>query len=284
MSRRPSSALLVSLALHAALGVALVRLVAMPGDGSRFFRWMQPTSAPVERVQFVAVPQRVAARTVAAPGRSGGDGRPARDRPRLVAPVAPPTSIAPPVMTAAPVADTVDAGYGPLVGGGGARRGVQPSYGSPEMWPGAADVRGPALSSSERLDSVLSVRLRRHQDSVSAVAATGPRREAGDWTGDVNGQKYGVDRKYIYLGKVRLPTAALALLPLNAQANPIAGARERQLNAWHAEIQQQSQRAMNQQEFKTAVRRIRERKERERAEQGSGAAGTTGTDGGAPQK
>jgi hypothetical protein len=58
------------------------------------------------------------------------------------------------------------------------------------------------------------------------------------------------------------------LLPLNLpQANPIAAGREREMASLRAEIQFHSQRALNEQEFRRAVKSLRERKERERQQQ-----------------
>jgi predicted ribosome quality control (RQC) complex YloA/Tae2 family protein len=72
-----------------------------------------------------------------------------------------------------------------------------------------------------------------------------------------------MDRNKIYIGDHSIPTAILALLPLNSGTNPIKNREERALNAQRVEIQEQAQRAMNEEEFREAVKRIRERKERE---------------------
>jgi len=176
-------------------------------------------------------------------------------------PVAPPTSQEP--------------GTGPLIGGGGETRGVQPRYEDPRLWdsPGAiasapknSEDRGSAgKSPAERLDSVVASVLGAHNDSMR-VAAGGSRREPGDWTIEHNGQKYGIDRKFIRLGPLSIPTAVLAMLPLNITNNPTVSDRERRFSAMHDEIFSQAARAINDADFQKAVRGIRERKERERRE------------------
>jgi hypothetical protein len=91
---------------------------------------------------------------------------------------------------------------------------------------------------------------------------------------DKGGYKWGIDRQAIRLGPVSIPTALLAMLPLNLQGNPIAMERDRSYAAMHRDIQVHAQQAINDADFMKAVRSIRERKERERAAAlaGAGAA------------
>jgi len=76
-----------------------------------------------------------------------------------------------------------------------------------------------------------------------------------------------MDQQAIRLGKVSIPTALLGLLPFNMQGNPIAAERDRSQASMRAEILYQSQRALNEDEFRKAVKSLRERKERERQAQ-----------------
>jgi hypothetical protein len=126
---------------------------------------------------------------------------------------------------------------------------------------------GPAvvLSPKQRIDSVIASRIQEFQDSIRI--ADGSKRDPTDWTFEKGGQKWGMDSKYIRLGPLSIPTALLGLLPMNnaaLQGNVFAAERARQQNAWSREIAEQAQRAMNEDEFRTAVKRLRERKERER--------------------
>jgi hypothetical protein len=147
-------------------------------------------------------------------------------------------------------------------GGNGLRQGVSPSFEDPRVWLPPGQVQGTPKSPSERLDSALVSALRTHQDSLNALAeARG--RDPGDWTFEKGGKKWGMDRNKIYIGDHSIPTAILALLPLNSGSNPIKNREERALNAQRVEIMEQAQRAMNEEEFREAVKRIRERKERE---------------------
>jgi hypothetical protein len=274
--RQSPTSLAISIVLHVVLGVVLVRVVILPMSG--LFLGERAGSAPTEHVDYVAVPRA----GPPAAGRSGGDGRPKSERPRppLRAPTSVPNAVPAPPAAAAPRTG----GAGEIIGRGGAEEGIRPSYGDPRVWvpPAGVAEAPPSLPSSpaERLDSLLKARLRAHEDSLARYSHVPSKAERGDWTFERGGKKYGIDQKYIHLGKFALPTAALALLPLNAQANPVAMEREQALNRMRADIQFQAQKAMNEEEFRKAVREIRERKERERAaaRQAESVAGKGGSD------
>jgi len=97
------------------------------------------------------------------------------------------------------------------------------------------------------------------------VARALAQRDPTDWTIQKGGQKWGIDRKAIRLGPVSIPTALLAMLPLNIQGNPQTMERDRAYAAMHRDITWHAQQAINEADFTKAVRSIRERKERERA-------------------
>ena len=264
MRRRIEPSLLVSLAVHVVLGAGLVWLVTLPNSFTALFE-REPAlkNLPVERIGFITLPRGPETRA----GRSGGDNRPvspAKPEPRpLVAPSEVPTGVPP---AAAPPATPAPepGGSGPLVGAGGPTAGVRPSYSDPRLWVAPGPVVSAPGPAAEHLDSALAARIRAHNDSLALLAAGA--RKPGDWTFERGGKKYGIDQKYIHLGDFQIPTAVLAMLPLNVQANPTALERERQLNAMHSDIAFQAQRAMNEEDFRAAVKRIRERKDRERAE------------------
>jgi hypothetical protein len=67
------------------------------------------------------------------------------------------------------------------------------------------------------------------------------------------------------LGPVSIPTALLALLPLNIQGNPMTMERDRAYAAMRRDIYWHAHQGVNEADFAKAVRSIRERKERERA-------------------
>ena len=258
--RQTPASLALSITLHALVGAVLVRVIAYPIPLDDLFVGDRGSETPAERVRYLAVPAPGPTNTS---GRSGGDGRPRTSRPAR--PVRAPASAPDALPPAAPPAAAEPGGSGQVIGRGGEEAGIRPTFTGPRLWSPIAPYVGPPLSSAQRLDSSLVSRLRAHRDSVLAATHTPSKMERGDWTMERDGKKYGIDQKYIHLGKFQLPTAALALLPFNQQANPITGAREARYNAMHGEIQEQAQRAMNYDEFRNAAKAIRERKDRERA-------------------
>jgi hypothetical protein len=259
MKWRPSGSLLVSIALHIVLGAGLVWVLGIPYE---FHNWLFPTppkEKPAEQISYVALPS-----SGNAAGNATRGGRPAATplrAPPIVAPRTVPTAVPRAAPGAQPAQPTGGAG-GEGQGGKGLREGITPSFEDPRVWLPPGDVQETPKSPAARLDSALASTLRTHQDSMNAIAAT-QGREPGDWTFEKGGKKWGMDRNKIYIGDHSIPTAILALLPLNSGSNPIKNRQERALNAQRLEIQEQAQRAMNEEEFREAVKKIRERKERE---------------------
>ncbi len=225
-----------------------------------------------ERITFVTTVPESGAPSTEAP-RAGGDGRapseelaPATEPAiPLVAPVEVPAT--PPV---APETRADPArGVGPLVGGGGPTQGIRPSFNDPRLWRSpTGEVTGPVLplTRADSLRAMLHANAAAYVDSVTRVEGP-PGRAPGDWTFERNGQRYGIDPQFIRLGKFSIPTAILALLPMNTnQANPTATERARRLSSMREEILDQASRMQREDEFRAAVRALRERKERERRE------------------
>lgn len=257
---RLNGSLVVSLALHAVIGAALIKLLLMPYP---FYRLAEKGS-PVrpERIGFLRLPAANAA-VAAKPGRPGGDGREGKSerQVRLVAPVVVPSGIP---QAAAP--RTVSQGSGPLIGGGGPARGITPAYSDPRVWRAPDHVFTAPKSAMQKMDSAIVSFIQPFNDSVAASQGG---RDPKDWTFEKGGRKYGIDGQYIRLGPVSIPNALLAMLPLNLKGggNPTVMERERTMNALNRDIMYQAQRGLNDVDFQKAVRSIRERKERERAAQ-----------------
>lgn len=259
--RRPSGAWITSIAIHIVVAVIFVQAILV--RHSLFFS-SGPSAPPVvEHVGFVVLPHEKSVGPITT-GRSGGDGV-GKKATGVVMPTAPtvvPTTIAPPPK--GPPTAEMTPSSGPLVGGGGVLRGIQPRYEDPRIWASPSRVTSPPKTAVQRLDSVIVADIGAYNDSVSR--ANHGKRAPGDWTFEKNGQKYGIDSKFIRLGPVSIPTAILALLPLNVSGNPTTYERNKTLNSRHDEIFEQAQRAINNADFDKAVKSIRERKERERRE------------------
>jgi hypothetical protein len=253
--KRPSTAFLVSVGVHLVVAIALMQMLILNGDFSKPKR----QSVPEERVGFVRISKGAVKNPI--PGKSGGDGRPATPREiHVVAPVTVPTTIPVPLSVEKKTPD--EEGNGPLVGTGGPVRGVQPQYSDPRVWESPGEVVSAPKTVKQTIDSLIADAIGPYNDSVAAAAQ---RRDPTDWTVQKGGYKWGIDRHAIRLGPVSIPTALLAMLPLNIQGNPTTMERDRAYATMNSDIAWHARQAINEADFMKAVRSIRERKERERA-------------------
>ena len=254
--RRLSPSFLASLGVHLVVAVALMRMLILNADD--FLSGRRRQAEPQQRVGYVRLAAPGEKPTI---GKAGGDGRP--DRPREVHVVAPtdvPNAI--PAPAPATVKPTEEPGTGPLVGGGGPSRGVKPSYSDGRLWTPPSVIVAPPKTVAQTIDSLIAEGIAPYNDSIAAVAQ---RRDPTDWTIEKGGYKWGIDKRAIRLGPVSIPTALLAMLPLNIQGNPSVIQRDRAYAAMNRDITWHAQQAINDADFMKAVRSIRERKERERA-------------------
>jgi hypothetical protein len=257
-SAKKSRPLAVSIFLHALVAIALVRFLISPAAFTMIFGRARSPEVPAERIGFLQLPK---SKGPAVEGKSGGDNRSVSKNPpkQLVAPAAVPTTLPP--VPSQPVPAAEESGSGPLVGSGGPAKGIRPTYTDPRVWAAPGDLVAAPKSAKERLDSAIVSIIAPYNDSIAAAAGG---RQPGDWTFERGGKKYGIDSKYIRLGKVSIPTAVLALLPINTTGNPTSADRNKLQNQLHADIFWNAQRGMNEADFKKAVKSIRERKEREK--------------------
>lgn len=258
-ARRGPASILVSVAIHLVAIAILVRIAIVPLSWLGAPRPAEPEATHVDYVRTAA--------DSAKHQRAGGDNRRVTNTPEaapLVAPSAVPSALPPePPKNAAPAAQA-EGGTGPVIGGGGPTRGVTPAFTDPRLWAPTDPAPIRPKTPTERLDSAIASRVHHLEDSLRAL---GPQRADGDWswTGK-DGKKYGIDQKYIHLGPFSLPTALLALLPLNVQGNPTTYGEARRIGAIRAEILEQSARAARDNDFNQAVRELRDRKQKERAD------------------
>lgn len=277
---------------HLVAGFLLVQVITFGHGMPAWLRFGNPERATEERLTYVTprevvtpppalrqVPRRVDQQqpTTNVPNTA----------PVVGTPSAPPTPISP-----------RDTGSGGKAGNGiGALdpnvRGVRPGYTDERVWRGdvgnGGDGGGGASRRGNRadnLDSIMANAIFGAADSLDSIARAQGRygRQPGDWTKTTkNGDKWGWDQKGIRLGKVTIPNALLALLPLNAataagmSANPVGMAAAARVNAASADIQRMSARGMGDAEFKRIVkemdaRRDNERRDRLRAPSASYAA------------
>lgn len=259
-----------SAALSIAIHVIVIALIA-----SITFRY--PISAllgpsreqlSTARIEYVRV-------RPAAPRSAGGGGGAAKSTPKkkapppqLVAPSSIPSvlpPVAPPSASALAGSDTGNGtGSGTGTGAPGVATGVDPALPDPRIELRPNLLRLP-LTMAQRNDSAVKAIYMAYRDAEIA-AEENRGRSPRDWTIEHNGQKYGLDSQWVYLGKFKIPSAILAALPFNyggVDGSRIIQARNA---AWiQNDIYMHSQ-GMSEDDFRAAVKRIRERKEREKRE------------------
>jgi hypothetical protein len=216
-----------------------------------------------EKIQYVQVRP--------APVQSIGNGAEEKPKPKkavkpapLVAPVTTPTEL-PPV---APPSASSGAISGTATGTGGApagiATGIEPSLPDPRIELRPNTLRLP-LSTAQKNDSaVKAIYMAYREAEIATEESRG--RSPKDWTIERNGQKFGLDSQYIYLGKFKVPSAILAALPFNTGG--VDGTRiiEGRNADWiRNDIYSHSQ-GMSEDDFRAAIKRIRERKDREKKE------------------
>jgi hypothetical protein len=268
MSRRRPVPLLVSIVVHIVVAYAIMN-AAFHYDFSRD-RVPRPPSPPQEHITYVTASPPAGALTGIDSARTTAKAKvPTR---AIVAPMRVPTSIAPP--PAPPDAGTpggVLGGQG-RGGGVGATTGIVPAEPDPRLANDPHAFYPEPKTHAERVDSAVRASIYAYNDSVArAMALAG--KKPGDWTFEKNGQKWGIDGNKIYLGKFAIPSAVLAALPIHIQGNPGESIADRLSTTRRADLLTHAASAFHDDEFKSAVKRIRERKDRERKEKQQPADG-----------
>ncbi len=261
--RRFSPAVVLSIGVHIVVAVVLMRLLVIPKID---LFGHTAGSAQVQRIGFIRLSNEHGIPTA---GRDGGDGRAytKTHSMKLVAPTSIPTSV-PSVVTQRQPEE--EGGSGPLVGNGGPARGIKPVFSDPRLWGPPGKIVSAPRTLKQDLDSIIASAIGPVQDSIGAAAT---QRDPTDWTIGEGNHKWGVDKKAIRLGPFSIPTALLAMLPLNVTGNPTVASRERALNYMHRDISEHAQQAIDEADFNKAVRSIRVRKDRERAAALQGSVG-----------
>lgn len=271
--KRSPQALAVSVLVHIVLAVATLQLLTFGHGLSGFLDFGKSKDQKEERLTYVATEP---AKPKPKPVKSSV--KPAtQTQQSLQLPVSGVPSTAPAAPREAPA--RADTGSGGAVGTGNGIgvadpnvRGVKPSYGDPRVWEGpVGNGVAPSRNGAERLDSVMGSAIMAARDSLDSLARAQGRygKAPGDWTKtDKNGNRWGWDPTGIRLGKVTIPNALLALLPLNAQkgmsGNFTELDRERRLGLARADIQRMSERGAGEAEFRKLTTELRDRRERER--------------------
>ena len=146
-----------------------------------------------------------------------------------------------------------------------------PQVGDGRLWvtprpalPG--EVAGALYETHEQRDTGVVRRLHAMMDSLNVIIDQEQRaRRTPTWTTDVAGKVFGIDSQFIHIAGIKIPTAALALLPISLpQGNYGEQMRARQLDEMRADLLQAARRTESLQLFRQYVRELRARKAAER--------------------
>jgi hypothetical protein len=258
-------AIAISVAVH-----SLLLLVRVTG-------WLPPSRLPPSIVILVppgAEGQRAVEMKFQEPGGAAEKGHEAGITPREE-PKAAPTPEAPkPAEAPAPAEHPEATAPAPAESAGPPPRmppGLEPIGPKPGEWklwvrplpaPPQEIVEGITRSHVQLVDSAVSAIVQAYIDSVlNAPSAPGERPPT--WTTQIFGKTFGIDSKYIYLGGLKIPSAVLALLPLKGGSATMEFSQANKLATIRADLQYAAQRAQTMDDFKRAIRELREERERQ---------------------
>ena len=252
LRKQTTGSLLISIAIHVAIVLGLGTIVWRYPLG-QMMGITRPAIRP-ERLLYITVPP--------APTENSGGGASAKPSgpAALRAPVVTPAEVPAPVP-----ADTgrsqAAGGSGTGLGdsGSGAATGIVPRQPDPRIALAPGQVAKIPRSTAESVDSIVALAIGIYNDSALRNAE-----KPVDWVKQgKNGDIWGMDQSNIYLGKFKIPTALLSLLPLNVNS-AIGPIEARSLAYIRRDVLENAQRSISEDEFRAAVKRIRERKEREK--------------------
>jgi hypothetical protein len=193
-------------------------------------------------------------------GPSGGLGRPVPSAaaPDTMPPVPAPVGKPDTLLAASPVTIGPHIVSPPQVGDG--RLWVLPRPALP------SEVADALYEPRENRDTTVVRRLRAMVDSLNVFIDQDQRtRQRPVWTTDMAGKVFGIDSQFIHVAGIKIPTAALALLPITLpQGNYDEQMRARHLDEMRQDLMQAARRTETLRLFKQYVRDLRARKQAER--------------------
>jgi len=254
----------ISIAAHVVLFIGLAAITFRFPLAQLFSRPAPTRQQTIRYVRVAPEPTPVASGTRA---RSGAEARAVAAVRTILAPTSIPVGIPRPVAPTAVqgvvVGASNQAGRAPSMAAG-----VEPGIPDSRLAMNSTGVGRLPKTDAQRADSALSAIYDMYIDSVKAALANRGR-DAGDWSwGGKDGNKWGWDPSGIHLGGITIPNAVLAALPLNIgpSGRNMNALTEGRTDAYMASDIRMHANVMSEDDFRTAVKRIRDRKDRERQE------------------
>ena len=255
---KSKTSIAISVAVHVVVIAALATLTFHYPLAEMF----KPEPVKAVPVRFVALKPRASAGSPAA-RPSAARVTPPAQLPRVSSiPVGIPAA-APPLSPATTAigagGTTAPSGRDPGLG-----LGIRPGIPDGRLATNPGNVARAPESEGQKAERALAAIYNEYLDSTRA-AMNNPQRKPGDWSwGGKDGDKWGWDENGIHVGGVTIPNIVLAALPIPLSSNnsPI---EVRSQQFIRNDIKMHAG-PMSEDEFKAAVRRVRERVDRERRE------------------
>ena len=115
-------------------------------------------------------------------------------------------------------------------------------------------------TNAELADSVVKVTIQKFLDSIAAEPGA-DRAELPEWSTNIAGKKFGIDRKYVTVAGLKIPAAVLALIPLHGGTNESKAFDH--TDELLADLRFAANRAQTLDDFKKAIKEMRKRKQEE---------------------
>ena len=257
--KRSKSSIAISLAIHVVLFAALAT-ITFHFPLSEIFTQPEPLK-PVA-VRYVPLKPRAEASTSR---RTASRATPPVPLPNVSSI---PTGIPAPALPVAPATTAIGSGNATGVASNdpGIGLGIRPGIPDGRLATNPSSVPRAPETEGQKAERALAAIYQQYLDSARAgMARDSLRRDPGDWSwGGKDGDKWGWDKNGIHVGGITIPNIVLAALPMNV-APSMSPVDVRARDFVRSDIQSHAG-LMTEDEFRAAVRRVRERVDRERRE------------------
>ncbi|MES1259564.1 MAG: hypothetical protein ABUL71_03140 [Gemmatimonadota bacterium] len=147
---------------------------------------------------------------------------------------------------------------------------LHPHYGDGRLWvrPLAESPRQIAKaltgkSAQQLTDSAVASMVQVYLDAMAKEQTANPT-ALPSWTTKIGGKTVGLDSKWIYLGPIKIPTALLALLPINLNGNMSDYQYNKSLQQMRSDLFEAARRSATYDDFKQSVKDLHDQTEQAR--------------------
>jgi hypothetical protein len=256
--KRSKASVAISVAIHVVV-VAALATITFHYPLSEFFN--KPEALKSVPVRYIALKPRAEANASRRPASRATPPAPLPSVSSIPATIPAPVPVAPATTAIGSGNATAVASADPGVGFG-----VRPGIPDGRLATNPSSVPRMPETEGRQAERALAAIYQQYLDSARAgMARDSARRDPGDWSwGGKDGDKWGWDKNGIHVGGITIPNIVLAAIPMNV-APKMSPVDQRAMDFVRSDIQSHAG-LMTEDEFRAAVRRVRERVDRERRE------------------